>query len=205
MMHEFLVLFWLTVGLIQAHANDDFLFNDEGYPSTASGSISLSDDISSLWSTQDLASDISPAPFFIADDNSSCSADNSRGFFTGRKRIRSIICDGLPGAGEDQSTTRDDDQPATTDPDLEDLIRSLESPWDGNGDGSSASDYNGSGLQRASLCPDLVNIGQVLPVCSSGDKKDVNYAPFTGEVKLEWCTLGMGFPNIDHVFVRTLY
>lgn len=196
-MHKCLILFWWAVGLIQAHADEDFLFNDE-FPSTFLGPISPSDDISSIWPTQDLPTDTSLATIISAEDNPSCSAGSS-GFFVGRKRIRSIICDVNLGTGDDQSTTRSDDQPATSDRELEELIKTLEIPWNDNDDDSAVSDYNGSGIQRARICPDFANLGQVLPVCSSGVKKDVVYAPFTGEAKLEWCTLSMCFSNVDHV------
>ena len=196
-MHEYLNLFWWAICLFQVDAYEDFLFNDDGFPSTSLGPMSPSDDINSLWPGQDISTFASLATFFSAYENDSCPAGSS-GFFISRKRIRSIICDVKPGAGDDQSTTRSDGQPATSDPDLEELIRDLELPLKDNDDGPAVSDFIGSGAQRASICPDLANLGQLLPVCSSGFKKDVVYAPFTGEVKLEWCTLSKCFSNFNH-------
>lgn len=191
-MHRFLFLYHWTVSLLYAHANEDLFWNDDGFPSAYLGSISPSDDLSGSWLTQDLSSDTSLAAALSAEDKIACPA-SADGFFAGRKRIRSIICPGDPSTGDDQRGTVSDDQAAPTDPALDDIIKDLEMPWNDDLD-SAVADYEG-GIQRSSICPDPLHLGHVLPVCSSGDKKDISYAPISGEVKLEWCTLGMYFIN----------
>lgn len=185
-MHKFLVLlWWWAVGLLHAHANEDFFFNDEGFPSTFLEPDPPPDDINSPWSMQNLFTDTS-----LVSDNNACSADTSR-FFAGRKRIRSIICSGDPSAGGDVRTSGDD-QTATSDPDLQNIIKDLEMPLTDNDD-SAVTDYDNGGIQQASICPDTLHLGHVLPVCSSEFKKDIFYTPITGEAKLNWCTLSMFF------------
>ena len=198
-MHRFLFLFYWTVGLLHAHINEDLLLTDDGFLSTHLGSISPSDDSSGLWLTHDQSSDNSLATALLAEDNIACPASTG-GFFVGRKRIRSIICPGDQSAGDDQIGTGSDEQAAPTDPDLDDIIKDLEMPWKDDLD-SAVADYDGE-IQRSSICPDPLNLGHLLPVCSSGDKKDVSYAPISGEVKLEWCTLGMYFINRSCMFLQ---
>lgn len=170
-MHKYLLLLWSAFGLPHARANQGFLLNDEGFPSTYLGSTRPLEDISDPWSTPDLFADTPLAAAFPGEYNNACLKGMSG--FLGGKRIRSIVCPG--------------DQSANSDPDLEEIIKDLEMPW--NDDGSAIDD--GLGVQSATICPDPLHLEHVLPVCSSGSPKDITYTPLTGEVKLDWCTLGM--------------
>lgn len=170
-MHEYFFLFWWAVCLLHVHANGDFFLNDEGFTDNYLGPFPPSEDFSGPWSTQDLSVDASPVTKPSGLDNTVCPA-GTNGFF-GRKRIRSSICSG------DQGTSSDDD--------VEDIIGDLEGGW--NDDDSAIDDDEGDLL--TSLCPDPIHLGHLLPVCSSGSRKDISYAPITGEIKLDWCTLGI--------------
>lgn len=180
-MIEYFVLFYWALGLLHTHAEGDFLLNDEGSPNTFLGPPTPSDDLNGLWSTQDLSADNSPFTELSGEDSTACSGGAS-GFFGG-KRIRSNACPG--------------DQNGDIDPELEEIIKRL--GGDGWDDGVSAADDDG-GTQRAKMCPDVLHIEHVLPVCSSGSPSDMSFTP-TGEIKLNWCTLGM-FSRLNIMSLR---
>jgi hypothetical protein len=81
---------------------------------------------------------------------------------------------------------RADSTCSTPDPDqdLEDLIEFFEQPLTDE-DYASVIDEE---IPLHELCPDLSNLGHILPVCSSGFPGDISY-PSWGDIRLEWCTL----------------
>lgn len=164
-MHAFLLLWW-AARVLYAQANGEISLNDEG---PYLESIPLSDDLSSPSSTQDPSVYTSLATDLSGEDIAACLSGTS-GFF-GRKRTRSNTCTG--------------DQSAGSDPEPEEFIRDL--GW--NDDDPAIAEEEG--VQPADICPDPLNLGHVLPVCSSGYQGDISYSPMTGEVRLDWCTLGL--------------
>lgn len=130
--------------------------------------IPFTDDFSSFGSKQELSVQTSMATE-SENEIAACLYGNSD--FLGKKRIRSDTC------------LND-----STDSELDEALRELEWPW--NDHDSAIEDEEE--IRRDELCPDRIGLGHVLPVCSSGSRSDI-YWDSAGEVRLEWCTLGMLF------------
>jgi hypothetical protein len=106
-----------------------------------------------------------------------CGSENNRQV-SGKRRIRSDMC-----LEEDTFSI---------DSELDEAIRTMEQPSLLD---DVVIDISEGETQPGDICPDMLNLGYQIPICSSGYQEDISY-PHQVEAALRWCTLRMFSPLV---------
>ncbi len=104
-----------------------------------------------------------------------CASEKNRQA-SGKRRIRSDIC----------LKDEEEEDVFSVDSELADAIRVIEQ--------SSIIDdvdITEEEIQPGDICPEHLNLGYQIPICSSGYKEDIRYPHLLFEATLQWCTLRM--------------
>lgn len=172
MMRRYLATYWAFY-ILHMTVDGGFLSSDNSLLNLDPEPI---DELSQIWYEQDPSSIPPPTArteyLFSGDVSSACLSGTSSTDFLGKR-----------GSEASTGTCPNDDA------ETENSIKDIEWPWsadwsDLNDDAAAKGE-----LQLDELCPDLIRVGNVIPVCSSGYPQDVSFF-VAGEATLKWCALG---------------